>query len=79
MSVERTEQVVKPVHITMPEAAVAVGSGITIGAGIVAAPLLAMGGVLVGVWGGLRVCYREAYEKARQRSEFEKQGEIVGK
>jgi len=79
MSAERAEQAVKPVHITIPEAAVAVGSGITVGAGIGAAPLLAIGGGLIGLGVAWRVCYREAYEKERQRSELKEQEEIVSK
>ena len=80
MSSERAEQVVKHVHITIPEAAVGVMSVVTVGVGIVAArPLIAIGGGLIGLYEGLRVSFREAYEKARQKSELEEQGDVVGK
>ena len=79
MSAERAEQV-KPVHVTKAEAAVAVASGLLIGAGIVAAaPHVALGGGLIGLGVAFRVCGRESFEKSRQRSEFKKQGEIMGK
>lgn len=78
MSAERAERV-KPVHVTKTEAVVAVASGIMIGEGIVLAPLLAIGGGLTGLGMALHVRGREAEEKARQRSVFKKQGEIVGK
>lgn len=79
MSTEQRD-VVKPVHVTKMEVASAVASGVAIGVGIVAAaPLVAVGGGLVGIGMGLHVCYREAYEKARQDNKFKKQGETVGK
>lgn len=80
MKAERTEQVIKPVHVTKAEAAVAVASGVLIGAGIVtAAPLVAVGGVLIGIGEGWRVGFREGYEKARQKGESKEQGEVVSK
>lgn len=79
MSAEQRD-VVKPVHVTKVEVVSAVASGVAIGVGIVAAaPLVAVGGGLIGIGMGLHVCNREAYEKARQKSEFKKGGEIVGK
>jgi len=79
MSAEQRD-VVKPVHVTKVEVASAVVSGVAIGVGIVAAaPLVAVGGGLIGIGMGLHVCNREAYEKARQGNEFKEQGKVVGK
>ena len=78
MSVEQ-QDVVKPVHVhvTKMEAATAVGSGLLVGIGWVAAPCLAVGGIITGLGMGFRVAEREGYEKSRQRRELEKQGEIT--
>jgi F0F1-type ATP synthase assembly protein I len=79
MSAEQRD-VVKPVHVTKGEAVSAVASGVAIGTGIVAAaPLVAVGGGLIGIGMGLHVCNREAYEKARQGSESKEQREVVSK
>lgn len=78
MGVEQ-QDVIKPVHVTKAEAAVAVASGLALGIGIVANPYFAIGGGLIGLGTGLRVCGREAEEKSRQRSESKKQGKITDK
>lgn len=64
MNAERTEQVIEPVHVTKAEAAAAVASGVLVAVGIVAAaPLVAVGGGLIGIGMGLHVRDRESFEK----------------